>query len=41
MHETATTDRPIRGRQRFFLVVAGVIAIAVVAVTGLVLVLVR
>jgi type IV secretory pathway component VirB8 len=41
MHEKATTDRPIRGRQRFFIVVAGVIVIAVVAAVGLVLMLVR
>jgi hypothetical protein len=41
MHEKPKPNRPIRGRQRFFIVVAGVIAIAVVAAIGLVLTLVQ
>ena len=41
MHEKATRDRPIRGRQRFFIAVAGVVGIIVVAAIGLVIMLVR
>ena len=37
----ALTQRPIRGRQRLFLVVAGVMAVIVVAVVGVVIMVVR
>jgi hypothetical protein len=41
MHEKATRDRPMRGRQRLFFTIAGVIGIVVVAAIGLVIVLIR
>jgi len=40
-HERATKPRPLRGRQRFFLVVAGVAGAVVVVAVALVIVLAR
>ena len=40
-HERATSPRPLRGRQRFFLVVAGVVGASVAVAVLLVIAVVR